>query len=166
MSNAGEKGVDADRFPANAVPTHIPDLHAYLGGPWRFERTVFDTLRDAEGSCLGEARFMPENAGLRYRESGEMVFDEFTTVSEREYVYDFLAPGVAEVRFTDGQFFHILDLTKGIVRVEHQCKDDTYLGLYRAISDMAWLSVWRVTGPRKSQVITTHYLRALRDRSG
>jgi hypothetical protein len=160
---AEERGVETGRSSASA-PVQVNDLLGYLRGAWAFERKVFDSLRDETATATGQARFNDElmngEPGLRYREEGELDLGDITLHTEREYIYGFLANGgVAEVRFPDGRFFHVLDLSKGMVRVEHQCGDDQYQGLFRVLTDKAWLSVWRVTGPRKSQVITTHFIR-------
>lgn len=158
-----ERGVETGRSSGTA-PFHVHDLIEYLRGAWVFERKVFDGATEQEVTATGQARFVDElmngAPGLRYREDGELDLNGVTLQTEREYIYGFPAHGVAEVRFADGRFFHMLDLSKGIVRVEHQCGDDTYHGLFRVLTDKAWLSVWRVDGPRKSQVITTHFLRA------
>lgn len=163
MSQHGDRGVETGRSSGSA-PFRVDDLLQYLRGGWLFERTVFDTLRNDKATAEGAARFADElmnnEPGLRYRETGELKLGGITLETEREYIYGFPAHGVAEVRFADGRFFHMLDLSKGMVRVEHQCGDDTYQGLFRVLTDKAWLSVWKVTGPRKDQVITTHYLRA------
>lgn len=158
-----DRGVETGRS-SGLAPVHIHDLLNYLRGSWLFERKVFDALRDETATATGNARFADElmngRPGLRYREDGELELGDITVQTEREYIYGFLADGgVAEVRFADGRFFHVLDLSKGMVRVEHQCGEDNYQGLFRALTDQAWLSVWRVTGPRKSQVITTHFIR-------
>lgn len=158
-----ERGTDTGRSSATA-PLNVQNLLGYLRGPWLFERKVFDSARDQEVTASGTANFIDElmngQPGLRYREDGELDIDGVKVQTEREYIYGFLADGgVAEVRFADGRFFHVLDLSKGMVRVEHQCGDDHYQGLFRVLTDDAWLSVWRVDGPRKSQVITTHFIR-------
>jgi len=158
-----ERGIESGRSSGSA-PVHVVNLLEYLHGAWLFERKVFDSLREETATARGQARFVDElmnnEPGLRYREEGELNLGSITLQTEREYIYGFLADGgVAEVRFADGRFFHVLDLSKGMVRVEHVCGDDTYQGLFRVLTDQAWLSVWRVTGPRKSQVITTHYIR-------
>ncbi len=158
-----DRGTDTGRSSATA-PLNVQDLIGFLRGPWLFERKVFDGMREEEATASGTAKFVDEmmNAkpGLRYREEGQLELGDITVETEREYIYGFLADGgVAEVRFADGRFFHVLDLSKGMVRVEHQCGDDHYQGLFRVLTDQAWLSVWRVTGPRKSQVITTHFIR-------
>lgn len=158
-----ERGVETGRSTGSA-PFHVHDLRAYLAGPWLFERTVFDAKTDAKHTARGQAAFIDEpvngEPGLRYRELGELELNGERLETQREYIYGFPAHGVAEVRFDDGRFFHVLDLSKGIVRVEHKCGDDTYQGLFRVLTEQAFLSVWRVDGPRKTQVITTHYLRA------
>lgn len=157
-----DRGVETGRFSGSA-PLHIQELRSFLSGPWAFDRTVFDSLTKQDGKAKGVANFKAHTHNgadaLQYAEEGELEIDGITVETEREYLYTFPAPSMAEVRFTDGRFFHVLDLTKGLVRVEHVCGEDTYQGLFRVLSEKAWLSVWRVTGPRKSQVITTHFIR-------
>ena len=158
-----DRGIDAGRS-SGVAPLNVQDLLGFLRGPWLFERKVFDAIREEDATATGQARYTDElmngQPGLRYREDGELDLGDISVQTEREYIYGFLADGgIAEVRFADGRFFHVLDLSKGMVRVEHQCGDDHYQGLFRVLTDKAWLSVWRVTGPRKSQVITTHFIR-------
>lgn len=160
MSRFGDRGLDTGRSSATA-PFHVEDLQAYLEGTWLIERKIHDGLLDQEGECTGTAQFVLNGNTLNYREEGAFKMGEIETTIEREYLYTFPAPSMAEVRFPDGRFFHLLDLTKGIVRVDHDCGDDTYNGLFRVLGESAWLSVWRVQGPRKSQVITTRYSRVL-----
>jgi len=160
MSDHGDRGIDTGRSSATA-PFNVEDLFEFLEGTWQFERKVHDSLLDQEGDCIGVAQFYADGDNLNYREEGELKMGEIVTSTERDYIYMFPAPSIAEVRFTDGRLFHLLDLTKGIVRVEHECGDDTYQGLYRALGPNGWLVVWRIKGPRKSQVITTRYIRAL-----
>lgn len=159
MSRHGDRGLDTGRSSATA-PLHVEDLMGFLQGAWRFERQVHDSLLDQVGDCIGTAQFDVDGQGLKYHEDGELSLGDIETTTERTYLYTFPAPSMAEVRFPDGRFFHLLDLTKGIVRVEHLCGDDTYHGLFRVLDERSWLSVWRVIGPRKSQVITTRFLRS------
>lgn len=157
-----DRGVETGRS-SQTAPFHVHDLLEYLRGPWMFERKVFDMHTGKEVTARGVANFLDElmngKPGLRYREDGELDLGGMVLQTEREYIYGFPADSLAEVRFADGRFFHVLDLSKGIVRVDHACGDDRYQGLFRALTEIAWLSVWRVDGPRKSQVITTHYIR-------
>lgn len=163
MSQFGDRGLDTGRSSATA-PFNVEDLFGFLHGTWRIERKVHDSKLDQEGECVGEASFTTSDIGpgdaLAYREDGDLTMGAIETTIQPEYMYSFAAPSMAEVRFADGHLFHLLDLTKGIVRVEHQSGDDVYHGLIRVLSDQSWLSVWRVVGPSKSQVITTRYLRA------
>jgi len=155
-----DRGIHSGRSSA-AAPFHVEDLFDYLEGTWQFDRKVHDALLDQEGDCIGVAQFYADGGNLNYREEGELKMGAIETSTEREYIYMFPAPSMAEVRFPDGRLFHLLDLTKGIVRVEHKCGDDLYQGLYRVLGPEGWLAVWRITGPRKSQVITTRYIRVL-----
>ncbi len=163
MSNHGDRGIDTGRGTV-ADPVNVDDLFQFLEGTWQFERKIHDSKLNQEGDCIGVAWFAadePHNGHdtLSYSEEGGDKIGDIETVIEREYRLAFPASSMAEVRFTDGRFFHVLDLTKGIVRVDHQCGDDTYHGVFRVLAPDVWLSVWRVMGAEKSQVITTRYLR-------
>ena len=167
MSQNGDRGLDTGRFMGCSSannPHNVEDLLGFFQGSWRLERKVNDSLLDQEGECAGDAHFTLTTHGgkqaLNYREESDLNIADLQTLSVSEYLLAFSAPSMAEVRFPDGRFFHLLDLTKGIVRVDHQCGDDTYHGLFRVLSADSWLSVWRILGPQKSQVITTRYLRA------
>ncbi|MCW8915625.1 MAG: DUF6314 family protein [Magnetovibrio sp.] len=163
MSKFGDRGIDTGRGTV-ADPVNVDDLYQFLEGTWQFERKVHDSILNQEGDCIGVAWFSadePHNGQdtLAYREEGGLEMGEIKTAVDHEFRYAFPANSMAEVRFPDGRFYHVLDLTKGIVRVEHQCGDDTYHGIFRVLAPQAWLSVWRVMGPETSQVITTRYIR-------
>jgi uncharacterized protein DUF6314 len=64
------------------------------------------------------------------------------------------------VEFADGRPFHPLDLSGGGCAVEHLCGEDRYAGEYVVLGDGELRVVWRVTGPRKRQLIESLYRRA------
>ncbi len=60
----------------------------------------------------------------------------------------------------DGGPFHELDLSGGRCAVEHRCRDDLYRGAFEVKGQDLWTVVWRVSGPRKDQVLCGRYDRA------
>ena len=143
MSQQGDRGVETGRSSA-MKPLRVEDLYGFLKGTWGFARKVHDGVDKAEEESTGEAQFLPDDDALAYSETDIKGEEAHPAQFPRAFRYGFPAPSMAEVRFDDGSFFHLLDLTKGMIRV---------------VSENAWLSVWRVTGPEISQIITTHYLR-------
>ncbi len=154
------RGTDGPRRAASR-PFRVSSLYAFLKGPWSLQREVHEAGEGRHAVFLGEAVFAaaPESDNLGYTETGELETATGVFAATRELQYTFMGPDLAEVRFNDGGFFHVMDLSNGISRVEHTCGDDFYQGLFRVLDDENWLSVWRVSGPRKNQVITTRYKR-------
>jgi hypothetical protein len=67
------------------------------------------------------------------------------------------ARGAWEVRFDDGRSFHRLDLAGGACEATHLCGPDTYRGRYEIESPDRFTVTWRVTGPRKDDLIESVY---------
>lgn len=159
MADFGDRGIEQGRSFAGA-PFHVEALRPYLEGSWKIIREVHQVGEGNKASFEGIARFSPiDGDTMNYNEQGNLETPEGVFAASRDYTYRFIGGGLAEVRFSDGKFFHVLDLGKGLVQVEHVCGDDTYRGLFRAVDEDTWLSVWRVEGPRKSHVISTRYYR-------
>lgn len=137
----------------------MADLKAYLTGAWKVSRRIDDQRRGESGVFDGEAAFVAEKGGLRYRERGLLRLGDFESEGSRGYVYAFPAPAVADIFFEDGRFFHTLDLSGGAWSANHPCGDDGYNGDFIVTSADRWRVVWRVTGPRKALVLDTEYRR-------
>ena len=88
-----------------------------------------------------------------------MAFGTYLGEADRRYVFRLLGAGVAEVCFEDGAPFHRLNLEKGVAHVWHDCAPDRYEGRYRVLDPDCWIVSWRVSGPRKRQLITSHLIR-------
>lgn len=162
MSRSGDKGIETGRSFA-AAPFLIDTLKTYLEGRWRLERVIHHAGENRRDTYQGEAGFAAGDQPdvLAYAETGELETPQGVFTATRSYTYNFIGSALAEVRFPDGTFFHVLDFSSGISRVEHTCEPDQYQGLFRPIDQDTWLSVWRISGPRKSQVISTHYHRVI-----
>ena len=76
-----------------------------------------------------------------------------------EWTIHFDEPGRAEVRFKDGQPFHVVDLRRGRSRTVFVCSSDRYIGTFVARSDSELLIRWRVTGLDKGYVSTSAFQR-------
>ena len=143
----------------------INDLRAFLQGEWRLERSIADGRSGIPGSLTGLASFAPRadglGYGLDYREEGLLTLGDHCGAAHQAYRYDFVSPGCAAVNFTDGRYFHDLDLTAGIWRCRHLCGDDRYDGVFTALGAANWRVVWSVAGPRKDLRLDTTYRRAL-----
>jgi len=106
------------------------------------------------------ARFTPEPGGLRYNESGTLIFGSYQGPAIQSYAFVCLTPSTAAVQFEDGRPFHDLDLTAGRADIVHACAPDLYRGRYRVGGPESWSLAWIVTGPRKRLRIATRYRRA------
>lgn len=139
----------------------VVDALTYLAGNWRTERTVRDLASGDEGEFSGTTTFgRLEEGGLLSRESGVFVWQGVPRPAER--TLRFLpgrTPGTADVHFSDGRPFHHLDLTSGHHVADHPCAADLYRGEFSVLDADHWRTVWRVGGPAKDLLLTTHYTR-------
>ncbi len=76
------------------------------------------------------------------------------------YCYKFPRNTDAEIYFNDGRFFYTLDLTTGHCEIRHLCGEDTYDGVFDAISERTYQQIWRVSGPRKNYTSHTTFSRS------
>ncbi|NIA67525.1 hypothetical protein HBA54_02875 [Pelagibius litoralis] len=118
-----------------------------------------DRLRNETGELLGEGRFVARDQGLDYNEEGMLTLGAHRGATHQAYRYDFPVPGRATVHFTDGRFFHDLNLADGIWTCKHRCGEDDYGGEFRALGANAWRVVWCVKGPRKDLLLDSLYRR-------
>lgn len=133
----------------------VPDLGEYLTGRWRITRTMRDDRASLKGGLTGELTIEPGGDGaLDWREQGRLDFGGYKGPAYRNYFIE-IEPrqDPARVLFEDGRLFHDLDLKTGAWRTRHPCAEDMYHGLFLALSPHAWLTRWRVAGPRKRQRI-------------
>ena len=147
-------GGNRSRFQINA-------LCAFLQGEWNLERRVQDHRVGHDGRLTGAAVFLPQEGGLLYREEGRFSIGEHEGPALQSYRYAFPSLARAEVSFSDGRFFHDLDLTAGTWRCTHLCGDDRYDGDFAALGADVWRVVWTVKGTRKDLVLDSTYRRRL-----
>ena len=142
----------------------INKLREFLEGDWKLDRQIFDHRSGEIGELIGEACFSPQGETLVYREAGVLTLGDHHDRAHKgkahqSYRYDFPACDRAAVHFTDGRFFHDLDLTTGLWACRHRCGDDDYAGQFRALDADSLRVVWQVKGPRKDFVLDGLYRR-------
>lgn len=108
----------------------------------------------------GTASFSACARGLLFEERGIAAFGTYVGEASQRYLFRARSPGRAAVYFEDGTLFHCVDLTKGVALVRHDCAADRYEGRYHVLDPDCWVLSWRVTGPRKRQLITSRFIRA------
>ncbi|MYW65120.1 hypothetical protein GTY65_13770 [Streptomyces sp. SID8379] len=140
----------------------VSDVLTFLAGSWQVERTVRDLAEDATGTFTGGTEFTAaDEGGLRHFESGTFTWRGASRPAERTLLFTpGEDPGTAVVHFSDGRFFHGLDLRTGHHVADHPCSADLYRGEFTVHDADRWRTVWRVKGPAKDLVLTTDYRRA------
>jgi len=132
----------------------VNQLRHYLAHPWRFQRRIVHHDTGQVASIIGTVSWQnvsePDAVPmLLYRECGVMQLANYMGNATQTYYYKFPHDTVAEVSFSDGRFFFTLDLTTSYCDIRHVCGEDTYNGVYDAISATTYQQIWRVIGPRK-----------------
>ncbi len=150
-----------DGGPAVSAPGLIPvgDLAGFLAGSWRVRKFGWDGVLGRAMRFAGGAVFEPRGNGLHFEERGALAFGSYRGDAVRRYVFQPDGPA-ADVLFEDGRFFHHVNLVAGADRVRHDCAPDLYDGRYRILGPNVWMVTWRITGPRKRQVIASRFDRA------
>ncbi|WP_338694598.1 DUF6314 family protein [Streptomyces sp. Q6] len=147
----------------------VSDVLAFLAGRWQVERTVRDLADDVTATFTGTTDFTDlddgdAGGGLLHFESGVFAWRGTSRPAERTLRYlpdpSGETPGTAVVHFSDGRFFHGLDLRTGHHVADHPCSADLYRGEFTVYDADRWRTVWRVKGPAKDLVLTTDYRRA------
>ncbi|WP_367134550.1 MULTISPECIES: DUF6314 family protein [Streptomyces] len=139
----------------------VSDVVDYLTGEWTVERTLVDLGAGRSGSFRGTAVFGAAGDGrVSHTEEGELRWDGGAPGrAGRTLVLLPGADGTCEVMFTDGRFFHDLDLRTGGWAVRHPCAADRYEGAFAVVSRDEWQVRWRTTGPAKDHLQRTVYRR-------
>lgn len=130
-----------------------------FAGCWRITRQIEDRRQRQVGNLRGKAVFSGQEAGLRYEETGTLVFAGQHSLEARQcYLWRPAARGIA-VFFADDRPFHVFDPTADPVTASHDCPPDIYHVRYDFRSWPDWSSNWTVSGQRKDYVMTTRYTR-------
>lgn len=124
-----------------------------FAGNWRVERSIEDRLAGGTARFEGKARWVREEGGLSYHETGQLVTSGQSFTAERRY---FWREGL-NVYFDDGRFFHQVPAQGGAAA--HWCDPDQYDVAYDFLGWPDWHAVWSVKGPRKDYTMVTRYMR-------
>ncbi|MCV3271179.1 DUF6314 family protein [Roseobacter sinensis] len=128
-------------------------------GAWELTREIRHDA-GAQAVFAGEAIWIPDEAGLLYRETGTLTVPGGAPMqAERRYLW---RAGL-RVYFEDGRFFHQVPATGGTA--EHWCDPDAYTVCYDFSDWPAFSTVWRVEGPRKRYEMSSRYRRHSRNRA-
>ena len=127
-------------------------------GTWAIDRVIEDRL-GGSGRFVGQARFAPDGAGLRYHEDGVLTLGTGASMrAERSYVWRQDGPR-SVVTFDDHRPFHSFDPMGSGAGDRHHCDPDIYDVIYDFDAWPKWSSVWTVIGPRKDYVMRSDFLR-------
>jgi len=136
-----------------------------LSGYWTLSREI--TAADGNATFSGTAEFVPLNSGaLHYTERGLLTLPHGQSLPAfRTYIFQQHETGFT-VFFDEippRLFHHVRLAPDGAVllgRVSHFCAPDTYISTYLFLPNGSFQIVHDVTGPKKSYVSSTRYLRA------
>lgn len=142
----------------------IHPLRHYLEHPWRFQRQIVHhhtgQVANINGTVSWQDVSKPDAVPmLLYREMGVIQLATYTGKATQTYRYTFPSQTVAEVYFRDGRFFYTLDLTTSYCDIRYLCGEDTYHGVFDAVSETIYHQIWRVIGPRKAYTSHTTFSR-------
>lgn len=145
-----------------ATDVPVPDpagLARWLRGHWNVTRVINDGTGHFEGrACFSPDPVMP--TALVWRERGHLRLGAHDGPAERTLRIEPDATGGWQVRFGDRRPFHPLDLVHGRCEATHLCGADVYRGRYAIEGEHRFTVTWRVTGPRKDDLIVSVYDRA------
>lgn len=150
------------------MPRPVRHLRQYLVHPWCFQRQIVHHQTGQVASVHGTVSWQDVSKPdavpmLLGRESGVIQLATYTGRATQTYCYAFTSDAVSEVYFHDGRFFYTLDLTTSHCEIRHRCGEDTYDGVFDAISTTTYQQIWRVMGPRKDYTSHTTFSHALNE---
>jgi hypothetical protein len=145
----------------------VPSLHhAGPAGRGRWpngEWTVVRVINGGAGHFEGRARFTPDPrspATIIWQEEGRLRLGAHDGPATRTLRLEPREAGGWQVCFADGRPFHVLDLDGGRGEATHACGADVYRGHFVVEHEERFTITWRVSGPRKDDVIVSRYERA------
>lgn len=129
---------------------------SYLAGDWQMVRIIENVADGVIGEIWGEARFMPDGAGLRCVETGVMRFQGVDYHDRRVSLWRFAEGGCVEVLYEDGRAFHdFLNDAPIALAIEGEAS----FRIEYAFERGAWSSVWNLDAPGAAYRMTTSYRR-------
>ncbi len=138
----------------------------FLRGRWTARRSIDDALNGQRGTFSGTATFSDTEGGLAWVEAGTLRWPQYYGPAGRTLRVEPQPGSLAGIFFSDGRFFHDLDLAQRRSQVAHDCPPDRYAGIVDVIDADNWRIEWFCDGPAKKLVIRTSYKRLLVSRPG
>jgi hypothetical protein len=137
------------------------DLNAvdFLRGRWTVRRSIEDALSGQRGTFAGTATFTDADSGLAWVEAGKLRWPQYYGSAGRTLRVELGEGSRAAIFFSDGRFFHDLDLGERRSHVAHDCPPDRYAGIIDVMDDDNWRTEWLCDGPTKKLIIRTSYKR-------
>lgn len=127
-------------------------------GLWRLEREIEDARAGQTVRFSGTALFSSDTEGLLCEEAGDLILPGQPPMrATRRYLWRQQGEDIA-VLFHDGRPFHLIG-PGARPAAEHDCAPDLYRVRYDFRLWPDWEAEWRVSGPRKSYVMRSRYLR-------
>lgn len=142
----------------------INQLRHYLEHPWRFQRQIVHHHTGQVANINGTVSWHDVSTSdtvptLLYREIGIIQLATYTGKATQTYRYEFPSDRAAKICFDDGRLFYMLDLSTNHCEIRHLCGEDTYDGVFDAISETTYQQIWRVIGPYKAYTSYTTFFR-------
>ena len=133
-------------------------------GRWSIARRIHDDLNDSIISFFGEANIKEESLHFRYEEQGKLrLGDHATLYAKQSYFWRPVGNSVFNIFFSNGDYFHQLDLAIAVKAdsclAEHLCVYDLYKVKYSFAQFPDWRTIWCVTGPKKNYQIHNYFKR-------
>lgn len=122
-------------------------------------RSIEDALSGQRGTFTGTATFADAAGGLAWVETGKLRWPQYYGTAGRTLRVEPRDASPAAVFFSDGRFFHDLDLGERRSHIAHDCPPDRYAGIVDVLDSDSWRIAWFCDGPEKKLVIRTTYKR-------
>ncbi|MEO9826480.1 MAG: DUF6314 family protein [Paracoccaceae bacterium] len=126
-----------------------------LEGVWHLKRDIVHAAGDTH-HLTGEVTFYRDDVRLVQDERGTLDIGGQRLTAMRRYIWVEGAGGL-DVFFDDMRAFHSVALNVATHSAVHLCDPDRYEVAYDFTDWLNWSACWRVTGPRKDYVMTSHY---------
>ena len=87
--------------------------------------------------------------------------DNFESKAHQDYTW-IIRPNGWKINFSDGTYFHDLELENTKQEVYHNCGNDIYRGRFKLNIPKEYEVIWNVSGPHKNYISHTCYNREIR----
>jgi len=130
--------------------------HSDIIGEWEITRNIEDKLNQKKFELEGLGNFTDNDELYHYSEVGLLKSDSFHSKAHQDYIW-IIKPKGWKINFSDGSYFHDLELVNSEQRVYHECGNDVYRGEFLLSLPNDFKVTWNVSGPRKDYISHTYY---------